>query len=49
MAKNKNGSTKKAFALVVIVLLRTIGATAQTPTQEQIQQAQASDDRFFDS
>jgi hypothetical protein len=40
---------KKGFALSVLALLGTIGATAQAPTQEQIQQAQASRDRFFDS
>jgi len=40
---------RKTFALSVLALLGTIGAAAQTPTQEQIQQAQVSHDRFFDS
>ncbi len=40
---------QKAFALSVLVLLAAIGASAQAPTQDQIQQAQASQDRFFDN
>lgn len=40
---------KKTFPLSVMILLGTISANAQAPTQEQIQQAQASHDRFFDS
>jgi hypothetical protein len=39
----------KTIALSALILLGTIGAAAQAPTQEQIQRAQASRDRFFDS
>ncbi len=39
----------KTFALLVSVLVGTIGAAAQAPTQEQIQEAQVSHDGFFDS
>jgi hypothetical protein len=39
----------KTFALSVVLLLVTLSATAQAPTHAQIEQAQASHDRFFNN
>jgi hypothetical protein len=40
---------KTTFVLSVLVLLGAIRATAQTATQDEVKQAQAFQDRFFDS
>jgi hypothetical protein len=43
------GRMKRAIALSALILLAAIATKAQTPTQQQLQQALASNNAFFDS